>query len=159
RVVETRFQGWIRGAAEMLPRALELAGAAREQAFVLKEASEQGGSASISAAAPSGMGPWRSFAGGSTATARSEIQPYDVVHAAAFPQGEPGFRDLRPIDPLDDGRAHRDHRLGCEALGDERVQHARPAFHHESVDAFCKEPGEHPAKIEPAFPGRHGEKA
>jgi pepF/M3 family oligoendopeptidase len=38
----TRFQGWIRGIVEALPRALEHAGAARNHAFILKEAAAQG---------------------------------------------------------------------------------------------------------------------
>jgi len=38
----TRFQGWIRGVAEALPRALEHAGPARDHAFILNEAAAQG---------------------------------------------------------------------------------------------------------------------
>lgn len=38
----TRFQGWIRGVAEELPRALEHAGPARDHAFILNEAAAQG---------------------------------------------------------------------------------------------------------------------
>jgi pepF/M3 family oligoendopeptidase len=37
----TRFQGWIRGIAEALPRALEHEGAARDHAFILKETAAQ----------------------------------------------------------------------------------------------------------------------
>jgi pepF/M3 family oligoendopeptidase len=38
----SRFQGWLRGIAETLPRALENAGPARDHAFILHEAAAQG---------------------------------------------------------------------------------------------------------------------